>query len=114
MVRIRTTILGATVALSFLSACNQGGKWVEAPDTLAMYERMDRVRQMQERVEANKAPTSEGRSCSDLLGQMREHIAAAEADNILFRRLVRNCGDLGMQFGADVRCEDGRLQVKCQ
>lgn len=100
----------APVILSGLSACGDGGKWVEAPDTLTMYESMDRGRRMME----NNTASADSRSCSELLGQMREHIEAAESDNIMFQQMLRNCGNLGMQFGAEVRCESGRLQVRCE
>ncbi len=108
------TSVTATVIVCVLSACGEGGKWVEAPDTLSMYERMDRARQMEEQIAANERPNAEGRTCPELLGQMREHIADAKPDNIMFQQMVRNCGNIGMQFGAEVRCQAGRLQVKCE
>lgn len=100
----------SVVVLAGLSACSDSGRWVEAPETLTMYESMDRARRMLE----NNATSAESRSCSELLGQMREHIEAAESGNIMFQQMVRNCGDIGMRFGAEVRCESGRLQVRCE
>tara|TARA_R110002110_G_scaffold291986_2_gene506097 strand:+ start:66425 stop:66757 length:333 start_codon:yes stop_codon:yes gene_type:complete len=100
----------APVVFSGLSACGDSGKWVEAPDTLTMYERMDRARRMME----NDTISADGRSCAELLGQMQEHIESADSGNIMFQQMVRNCGDIGMQFGAEVRCESGRLQVRCE
>jgi len=110
----RTRAFGAAIVASLLPACGDGGQWVEAPETLTLYEGMDRIRQMQAQVEQNQTPKAESRSCQDLLGQMREHIAAAESNNVLFQHMVRRCGDLGMQFGGEVRCESRRLQVKCK
>lgn len=107
--KLITTCFSVTV-LATLSACGDSGKWVEAPDTLSMYATMDRGRRMME----NNAHSAESRSCQDLLGQMRSHIEAAESDNIMFQQMLRNCGNLGMQFGGEVRCESGRLQVRCQ
>jgi len=112
--RTRLSVFATAIAFFLLSACGDSGKWVEAPDTLAMYAGMDKARQMTEQIEQNRAPNAEKRSCPELLEQMREHIAKAEPGNLMFQQMVRNCGDLGMQFGEEVRCESGRLQVKCK
>lgn len=106
----RVAALLLPVVFSGLSACGDSGQWVEAPDTLTMYERMDRGLRMME----NNTSSADTRSCSELLGQMQEHIEGAAPDNIMFQQMVRNCGDIGMQFGAEVRCESGRLQVRCE
>jgi hypothetical protein len=114
MKKTSSRAMSGLIACIALSACGDSGKWVEAPDTLSMYAGMDRARQMQEQIEANERPTAESRNCEDLLGQMRDHIKQARAGNIMFQQMVRNCADIGMQYGSEVRCESGRLQVKCK
>ena len=78
------------------------GKWIEAPYVLSLYL-------------ANTDLIMSGRDkegCPVVIEDIRNGLD--DPSNFGTQGLLQICSTAGMQFGADVRCKDKRLQVKCR
>ncbi len=112
MKRRQNTIVAATAVLllsALIAGCGESGKWVEAPQVLYMYQQNAKARAMMESGDWDSSETV----CEDHLEEAREDIEESGANNLILQQLVRTCGNAGFQFGEQVRCTSGRLQVKC-
>ena len=111
MANLTIKLYAFTLALVFgaLSGCSSESpseKWVEAPEALGVFQAAAKIEAI-----STKSSTPDV-SCEAVIHSARDSFSRPNSSG--FQVIARACGDAGLEFGEEIRCKSGRLQVKCQ
>jgi hypothetical protein len=108
-----STLMFTAIAIA-LSGCGSDesssdskGRWLEAADAQNNFGIAAQIEAIESKSE------SPDKSCEGIIGRVREAIKNPSEYTTGMLVIVSPCSDAGLEFGEEVRCESGRLQVKC-
>ena len=99
--------------LTALAACSDEGKWVDAPDAFGVFQaslRADAIRAMGK--DAFGAEPSEAPTCEAVLERAKGILDQPQMSG--YKVMANYCGNAGMAFTKQIRCEQGSFQVQCK
>ena len=101
-------LLALAVMILAVPGCGLGGedRWVEAP----LAELMERREALQDGLDEDSFD-GETLACDGFLASARAALEEPAAP--MLKRLVKVCARVGLGFGDELRCADGRLEVRC-
>jgi len=97
-----------------LAGCDSGGsvggaeKWLEAQDAQNNYGIAANIHAL----ESKTGPADT--SCEGIIEEVRKSIANPGEYVTGMQVIIAPCNQASLEFGEEVRCKDGRLQVMCQ
>lgn len=92
-----------------VSACGSDGKWLEAPNALNLAQAGAQVQAL-----SSNSGSAGDTSCEAMLPHIESAVKKANPQNFIFQAAIDPCSKAGMEFGEELRCTSGRLQVLCQ
>lgn len=95
--------------LLVLSACGSDGKWLEAPNALNLAQLGAQAQAL-----SSNSGSAGDTSCEALLPRIESAVKKANPQNFIFQAAIDPCSKAGMEFGEELRCTSGRLQVLCR
>lgn len=102
-----------SLSLTALVACGGGGNWVDAPDAFGVFQaalKADAIRAGGK--DAFGAEPAVAPTCEAVLERAKGSLDQPQTSG--YKVMANYCGNAGMAFTKQIRCEEGSFQVQCE